>query len=525
MTEAGPRRGKVYLVGAGPGDPRLITLRGAELLRQADVIVYDALASAALLQLASPSAECIDVGKRGHDTKRCGQGEIDALLVALACAGKIVVRLKGGDPFIFGRGGEEASALAAADIPFEIVPGVSASSAAPAHAGIPLTDRRYAASFAVVTGHQDSEAKLPPARWAELARSVDTLVILMGMKNLRKIVTEILQGGCAAHTPAAAIMWGATPRQRVVVAPLAELPDAVEAAGLANPATVVIGEVVRLRDTLAWYESLPLHGLRVLVTRTPEQAGEMIDALYAAGAEPIAEPMLRIVPPASWAALDECLSKLAQYDFLIFTSQNAVQGFVERARAMAISLSDLHPTVICVGPKTAENAVQAGLAVQRMPARRFDAEGVLELFVGEDLRGKQVLIPSAEKVREVLQAGLRRAGAQVATPTTYRTLAPDRDLPSLQALRARLVRGELDVLTFTSPSTVENFLALLDAPARQAVSHAIMAAIGPVTAQALEKAGVTPQIVAKEASAAALIEALCAAPLVQARKRKIEEGS
>ncbi len=525
MRKAVKECGKVYLVGAGPGDPRLLTLRGAELLRIADVVVYDALASAALLQLAPASAERIDVGKRGHDTKRRSQEEIDSLLVSLARAGKTVVRLKGGDPFIFGRGGEEASALAAARIPFEIVPGVSASHAAAAYAGIPLTDRRYAASFAVVTGHQDLDPKLPPARWAELAHGVDTLVLLMGMKNLRKIVTSLLQGGRAAQTPAAAIMWGATPKQRVVVASLADLPDAVEKAGLSNPATVVIGEVVRLRETLAWYEALPLYGLRVLVTRTPEQASTMIDALYAAGAEPIAEPMIRIVPPRNWDDLDRCLAQLAQYDFLVFTSQNAVHGFLERARVQNISLHNLRSTVFCVGPKTTESAVQAGLHVQRQPPNRFDAEGVLELFVHENLRGKRILIPSAEKVRAVLQDGLRQAGAHVEVPTTYRTLAPDFDLPSVQALRTRLLRGELDVLTFTSPSTVQHFLALLDAPARQAVSNAVVAAIGPVTAHALEKAGIPPQIVAKEASAAALIEALCAAPLVQERKRKIEEGS
>lgn len=519
MTNEAKSQGKVYLVGAGPGDPRLITLRGAELLRKAEVVVYDALASAAFLQWTASAAELIDVGKRDHDTKRCSQEEIDALLVSLARAGKQVVRLKGGDPFIFGRGGEEASALAAAGIAFEVVPGVSASSAAPGYAGIPLTDRRHAASFAVVTGHHDATQRLSPTRWADLACSVDTLVILMGMKNLRKIVSEILQGKKDPNTPAAAIMWGATPKQRVVISSLADLPNAVEAAGLSNPATVVIGDVVNLRETLAWYEHLPMQGLRVLVTRTPEQAGEMIDALYAVGAEPIVEPMIRIVPPSSWEALDHALAELAHYDFLIFTSQNAVQAFFERAQQQGVLPTNFRGTIVCVGPKTAESVLQAGLPVQRVPAKRFDAEGVLELFAGEDLAGQRVLIPSAEKVRAILREGLLYAGARVDTPVAYRTLAPEIDLPSVKRLREQLTQGAFDVLTFTSPSTVQNFLALLDVPARCAAEESIIAAIGPVTEQALQKAGLTPQIVAKEASAAALIETLCASPHVQARKR------
>lgn len=518
MTSEKKSQGKVYLVGAGPGDPRLLTLRGVELLRQADAVVYDALASSALLQWAAPSAERIDVGKRGYDTKKCSQEEIEALLIALARAGKRVVRLKGGDPFIFGRGGEEASALAAAGLDFEVIPGVSASSAVPGYAGIPLTDRRYATSFAVVTGHHDASQKLLPIRWGELARNVDTLVILMGMKNLRKIVSEILQGGRNPNTPAAAIMWGATPKQRVVTSSLMDLPDAVAAAGLENPATIVIGEVVNLRETLAWYEQLPMWGLRVLVTRTREQAVEMMDALYAVGAEPIVHPMIRIVPPQSWEALDRALAEIACYDFLIFTSQNAVQAFFERAQFQSVPYTNFRGTVVCVGPKTAESARQAGLSVQRVPTKHFDAEGVLELFAGEDLAGKRILIPSAEKVRAVLREGLLRAGARVDTPVAYRTLAPEVDLPSVQDLSAQLVRGDFDILTFTSPSTVQNFLTVLGASARCAIEASIVAAIGPITQEALRKAGFQPQIVAQESSAIALVDALCASPLVQARK-------
>ncbi len=501
--------GTVYLVGAGPGDPSLLTVRGAELLREADVVVYDALAASELLRLASPNAEKIDVGKRGNAPHRLPQEEINQLLVDLARAGKSVVRLKGGDPFVFGRGGEEASFLADAGIAFEVVPGVTASSSAPGYAGIPLTDRRHAASFAVVTGQAGPLRTGRETPWGALGSAVDTLVILMGMRNLRSIVAQVLEGGRDPQTPAAAVMWGATPRQKVVVAPLCELPEAVEKAGLTNPSTVVIGEVVNLRDALAWYEKRPLFGTRVLVTRTLEQAGEMIDLLGEAGAQAIVEPMIRIVDPESWEALDRSLSTLSEYEFVIFTSQNAVQSFVTRAKAQQISLAELNAEIVCVGPATAEIAVQQGLPVHRIPEKRFDAEGVLELFSKEDLSGKQVLIPSAAKVRAVLRDGLREAGATVDTPTAYRTLPPEIDSDSSQELRRKLVASEIDVLSFTSPSTVNHFLGLLDESSREAVDRCLIASIGPVTATALREADLEPHIIPDEANAQALVMALC----------------
>ncbi|HXV37763.1 MAG TPA: uroporphyrinogen-III C-methyltransferase, partial [Myxococcota bacterium] len=293
MSERKRERGCVYLVGAGPGDPDLITLRGAAVLRDADAVVYDALASRELLQLAPDDAELIDVGKRGHEETPRSQAEIDALLVRLARQGKRVVRLKGGDPFVFGRGGEEASACAQAGVAFEVVPGVSSALAAPAYAGIPITDRRYAASFAVVTGHKDPTRVTQETRWHELATAADTLVILMGMRNLESIVARLLEGGCDPAKPSAAIMNGTLPSQRVVVAPLADLATAVREAQLGAPSALVVGDVVRLRDSLAWFEARPLFGARVLVTRAREQAHELACALRAAGAEPVLAPMIR----------------------------------------------------------------------------------------------------------------------------------------------------------------------------------------------------------------------------------------
>ena len=268
-------RGRLILVGAGPGDPDLITVRGAGALARADVVLYDELASDELLSLAPDHALLINVGKRGHDAPTRSQEDIQRLAIEHAREGKTVVRLKGGDPFVFGRGGEEASASIEAGIPWEVVPGISSSLAAPAYAGIPVTDRRHSASFAVVTGHNDPTRVSRDTRWGELGTAVDTLIILMGMRNMPNIVKELVEGGRAADTPAAAVMQGTLPEQRVVVSTLEGLCDAVAEAGLGAPASIVIGDVVRLRAELGWWESTPLFGLRVLVTRAPHQAAEL----------------------------------------------------------------------------------------------------------------------------------------------------------------------------------------------------------------------------------------------------------
>jgi uroporphyrinogen III methyltransferase/synthase len=500
------RPGRVYLVGAGPGDPDLITLRGAQLLREADVVVYDALASPELLALAKPQALQIDVGKRGHSEPPRTQEEVTALLIELAGAGKSVVRLKGGDPFVFGRGGEEASACAAAGIPFEIVPGISSAIAAPAYAGIPVTDRRHSASFAVVTGHKDPGEPAARTRWEALAHAADTLVILMGMRSLESLVARLVGAGRAPDTPAAAVMDASLPSQRVVVAPLGELVERVRGAGLAAPAVVVVGEVVRLRDTLAWFESRPLHGRRVLVTRSREQAPALAAALRGAGAEPVVLPLLELAPPADWRELDAALARPEGYDALLLTSANAVRALASRAKQTGASLAGLAQRVFCVGAGTAEAARAAGLPVHGVPSERQDAEGLLEL-VAKQLppRGRSFLLPRAEAARETLPQGLRAAGARVDAVTVYRTLAAPVDAA---ALRGQLVRGELDALTFTSPSAAEHFAALLDAEALAAARRCVVAAIGPVTAGALRNRGLAPDCVAARAGAEALVEAL-----------------
>ena len=501
--------GRVILVGAGPGAPDLLTLRGVEALRAADAVVYDALASEELLAFAPPDAARIDVGKRGHDEPTRPQQEINALLVRLAREGRRVVRLKGGDPFVFGRGGEEASALAAAGIPFEVVPGISSVVGALAYAGIPLSDRRYGASFTVATGHKDPSRVAEETRWEELGRGADTLVILMGMRNLESLVGRILAGGRSPETPAAVVMHGTLPTQRVVEAPLAEIAERARAAGLGAPAVVVIGDVVALRDQLSWFERRPLFGRRVLVTRTEEQAGELLAALREAGAAPVLVPMLRIAAPESWTEADAALSQLERYELLLVTSANAIRSLAERASAHGASLAKFRGRVVCVGPRSAEEARRYGLQPQLVPAERFDAEGLLEALAREGAAaGCRCLLPRGDLARDTLAEGLRSAGAEVETVTVYRTLPPDSDP---EPLRELLRQGELDVLTFTSPSTARHFAALLDAEAREAAGSCLVAAIGPVTAEALRVVGLPADFVPERAGAAELVAGLASA--------------
>ncbi len=512
------RSGRVYLVGAGPGDPDLVTVRGAALLREADAIVHDALVARELLALAQPGAVIVNVGKRGHEEPVRTQEETNALLVHLAQEGRSVVRLKAGDPFVFGRGGEEASALAAAGVEFEIVPGVSAAIAAPAYAGIPVTDRRHAASFTVVTGHKDPLEPAASIRWAELARGGDTLVVLMGLKHLPGIAERLIAHGRPPDTPAAAICFGSMADQRVVVAPLRELAARVQQAGLVAPTTVVIGDVVALRAQLAWFERLPLAGRRILVTRSAEQAGGLVIALRRAGAEAVLAPMIRVAAPEEPAGLDAALDELSAYDAVLLTSANAVRALEGRAAMRGRSLGGAGVRALCVGPATARAAREAGLAIELVPGERFDADGLLEAVLGAGpVSGRRFLLPRAAGARDVLPDGLRRAGARVDAVTAYRTLPADVDAAWL---RGRLVRGEIDALTFTSPSTVRRFVGCLDAAARDAAERCAVVAIGPVTAAALRAAGLAPDAVAERAAA----EALVAAVVLALRARPDEGG-
>ena len=500
--------GRVTLVGAGPGDPDLITVRGAAALAAADVVLFDELATEELLYLAPERAERINVGKRGHELPTQSQQDINDLMVERAKRGQAVVRLKGGDPFVFGRGGEEASVCAENGIPFEVVPGVSSTIGALAYAGIPVTDRRYSASFAVVTGHKDPTRAAEMTRWRALGSAVDTLVILMGMKKLPQLIERIIEGGRSPTTPSAVIMNGTLATQRVVEAPLAELATAVTEAGLEAPAVIVIGDVVKLRSQLAWWERTPLFGKRVLVTRTHAQAGEMSSALRAAGAEPVLIPMIKLVPCEDTGALDTALSQLDRYDGLLFTSANAVRFFAGRARELghAKAFSTMAARVLCVGPQSARAALEAGLPVHLTGSGRGDSESFLrELIAILPPSGRRFLLPRSDIGRDLVPDTLREAGAEVDVVEAYRNIPAPVDS---EALRRDILSGQLDVLTFASPSAVHNFFALLDEPARTAAKALLIAAVGKTTSRALEAEGAVARVIPERPSGAELVAAL-----------------
>lgn len=518
MAETGT--GRVLLVGAGPGDPELITLRGARALGRADVVLYDQLATEELLDLVPDHAIRVNVGKRGHEAPTRSQAEIEALMVEHARAGRTVVRLKGGDPLVFGRGGEEASACAAAGIPFEVVPGISAAIAALAYAGIPVTDRRHSASFAVVTGHKDPSRPAQQTRWRELGSAVDTLVILMGMRNLPGLVAELIAGGRSPDTPAAAVMQGTLPEQRTCVSTLGRLPEAVREAGLTAPATIVIGDVVRLREGLSWWERQPLFGRRVLVTRAREQAAELSAALRAAGAAPVVVPMIELGPieePDGRRRIAEVLGQLDRYQALVFTSSNAVRFFARAlaAQAGATARPAAATRVFCVGERTAQAALAAGLPVHVVASGRSDAEALLaQLLQALRGEGERVLIPRSEIGRTVIADGLQAAGAQVDSIAFYTNRRPAIDV---EALRRSLQAGELFALTFTSPSTVDHFVDCLDGPARAAAGRCMIAAIGRTTASRLEAVGLPPRVVPNHPDVGALVEGLVERAAAEAR--------
>ncbi len=499
----------MFLVGAGPGAPDLLTLRGARLLESADVVVYDSLASNELLALAPAHAELIDVGKRGHEEPTKTQQEIQVLLVEQAKAGRRVVRLKGGDPFVFGRGGEEATACRAAGLPCEIVPGVSSAIAVPELAGIPLTDRRHAASFAVVTGHKDPTRVREEIRWAGLADAADTLVILMGMRNLRQLVEHLMAGGRAPTTPAAAIMDGTLPTQRVVQATLASLPDAAEAAGLRAPSVVVIGDVVALRAELGAWDTLPLFGRRVLVTRPEASAQGWVSALREAGATPHAVPMIEVAPIVASPEIDAAFAAWNDYAAILLTSANAARELAARAHERGFEPSHLAVTAHCVGPATAQAAKSAGFAVGELPLAGFDARALAErLLAAGDHGGRRYLLPRAAQGRDILPDALRGAGAQVDAVAVYRTVPKTFDRDDLMG---RLDRGELDALLFASPSAVRSFAEGLGAELPVA-RKAQVVALGAATADALAEVGLPADLQPEFATIDACIEVLANHP-------------
>jgi uroporphyrinogen III methyltransferase/synthase len=497
--------GKVWLVGAGPGDPGLFTLAGLEAVRQAEVIVYDRLASPRLLEHAREDAERIYVGKvsgPGHHD----QEAINRLLVEKAGEGKRVVRLKGGDPFVFGRGGEEAEALRDAGLPFEIVPGVTSAVAVPAYAGIPVTHRGVAATFVVITGHEDPARTEEAVDWERLATAVDTLVLLMGVKTLPDTVERLIAGGRPAETPVAVIRWGTTPGQRTVTGTLGDIVQRVQEAKLEPPAITVVGEVVRLRETLTWFEDRPLFGKRVLVTRTRSQASALSRLLAGEGAVPIELPTIEIEPAADAAAVEAAVGGLraGAYAWVVFTSANAVEPFFrllgERgmdARAFAAAKA------AAIGPATADALAARGIVADAV-AKEFVAEGVIEALRSQVSSGDRVLVPRAEGARPELIDGLRQLGAEVDELTIYRAVVPKE--PSAEPL-SLLRDGGIDIVTFTSSSTVRNLVALLDDDV-ECLREAMVACIGPITAKTARELGLRVDVEAAEHTVPGLVRSL-----------------
>jgi uroporphyrinogen III methyltransferase / synthase len=499
--------GIVYLVGAGPGDPGLLTLRGGELLVTCDAIVYDALSNPALLAFASVRererpVELHGVGKRGGAFESARQEEINALLVRLGREGKRVVRLKGGDPFVFGRGSEEAQALADAGVPFEVVPGVTAGIAAPAYAGIPVTHRGLATSVTFVTGHEDPSKETTTVDWSALARAGGTIVLYMGVKTLPRIAAALESGGMPGDTPAAAIQWGTYPRQRTALATLSTISDTIEAEGLASPVITVIGGVASLRREIAWFDRRPLFGKRIVVTRARSQAAALTEQLVTAGAEVLEMPATRVEPLPD-APLRAAIARLSEYGWAIFTSQNAVRLFWDALRAAGLDARSLAGVKLAaVGPATADALLERGLAVDASP-ERFIAEALVDDLRGRrDVRGVKVLYACAEGARETLQEGLDELGAIVDRVTVYQSVV---DGEGAAALRETLLDTGADLVTFTSASSVRSFV---DAVGEEAARRAPAASIGPVTSEAARAAGLDVIVEAERSTIVGLAEAI-----------------
>lgn len=498
--------GKVYLVGAGPGDPSLLTLRGKECLEQAEVVIYDYLANPQLLDHAPAQAERIYVGRRGRG-HYLDQRDVSRLLIDKAREGKIVVRLKGGDPFVFGRGGEEAEAVAEAGLAFEVVPGVTSAVAVPAYAGIPVTHRTIASAVTFVTGHEDPAKGEGTLEWPRLATATGTLVFLMGMKNLPTIVARLTAEGKSLDTPVALIRWGTRSDQQTVVGTLGNILGKAEAAALEPPTVIVVGEVVRLRAQLNWFEARPLFGKRILVTRASEQAGELTQLLRACGGEPIELPTIQIVPPEDWRDMDDTIAALSRFQWLVFTSVNGVKSFMGRLHKKNMdgrALAGLR--LCCIGPRTAEELGRHGLTADLIPAE-YQAEGLLESMRAAGVAGQKILIPRAAVARELLPEQLRMLGAEVSVVTAYRTIRPEADRTRLTE---QLRQKQIHVISFASSSTVRNFCELFDGPEEMKALTAgvAIACIGPITAQTAAELGLPATIVAGENTIPSLVDAI-----------------
>lgn len=504
-------KGIVYLVGAGPGDPKLITVRGLEAIQRADVVVYDRLASPRLLKHLKPGAEKIFVGKL-PDKHSMKQEDINQLLVDLAAQGKIVTRLKGGDPSVFGRVGEEAEALWENGIRFEIVPGITSAIAVPAYAGIPVTHRDFTSSFSIVTGHEYKNKTYNRVNWDNLAQASGTLIFLMGVANLEHICSELLRCGKAADMPVALIRWGTWMEQETLTGTLSDIVQKVKEVNFQSPAVTIVGQVVKLREKLAWFEKKPLFGRRILVTRARAQASGLVQQIEELGGEPIEFPVIRTQPvsePQAAARRDEALHALSNFDWVMFTSVNGVDYFFQRLRELRIDIRTLSGAKLgAVGSKTAEALEERGLQVDMIPSS-YQADVMVQELEGILQAGQKVLVATADIARQTLPAGLKQLGMLVTLIDMYETVLDDEGASDALEL---LTERKIDTITFTSSSTVTNLFKALEqagtAEPLELLQGCRIACIGPKTAETAAQAGLTVEKLPAEATIEALVASL-----------------
>ncbi|AFM40909.1 uroporphyrinogen-III C-methyltransferase, uroporphyrinogen-III synthase [Desulfosporosinus acidiphilus SJ4] len=496
-------KGYVYLVGAGPGDPKLITIKGSECIAKAEVLVYDRLASRRLLTLARPDCELIYVGK-SPDRHTLKQDEINQLLVDKGLEGKIVTRLKGGDPFVFGRGGEEAEALLEAGIPFEVVPGITSAISVPAYAGIPVTHRDLTSSFAVITGHEDPTKNETSIQWNHIAQSHGTLVFLMGMENLPLIAQKLMENGRKPTTPVGIIQWGTRPEQRTLVGSLNNIAEKVKEEGFTNPSIIIVGEVVSLREKLQWFEKKPLFGQRIIVTRARHQASELSQAIEALGGEAWEFPVIEIAPPTDKTSLLKAIEDLKSFQWLIFTSVNGVETFFAELLEQKRDVRDLAGIeLVAIGPATKAALEKRGLRVAYVP-EEYRAEKIVEGLNGRVKAGDKVLLARAEEARNILPDSLKGMGVEVWDVPVYKTILGSANQDELQKM---LQNKEIDSVTFTSSSTVKNFMKLLDGK-MDLLQNVLLYSIGPITSATARELGLTMHREASEYTINGLVDAL-----------------
>jgi len=503
----GIKTGKVYLVGAGPGDPGLLTMKAKECIAQADVVIYDFLANQAFLGYADDKAELIYVGKKGG-SHTMGQGDINTLIIEKAKEGLNVVRLKGGDPFIFGRGGEEAQELAKSGVSFQVIPGVTSAIAVPAYAGIPLTHRDYTSTVAFVTGHEDPTKEKSDIDWGKLSTGVGTLVFLMGVSNLARIAKSLMEHGRAPETPVAVINRGTVPEQKTIVGTLQDIADQAQKEEVKPPAIIVVGDIVNLREELNWFENKPLFGKRIVVTRAREQASGFLASLSELGAECIEFPTIEIISPSSWKHLDEAIHSLESYQWLLFTSVNGVKYFFQRLETLGKDVRDLKGIKVgAIGPKTAEAIHEKGIRLDLVPDE-YRAEAVVEAFKKQETKASKILLPRAAQAREVLPQELEKMGAKVDVVEAYRTVMPDSDKGRVKEM---LKSGKVDMVTFTSSSTVNNFTEMFKKDGEKFqrwMRNVAVACIGPITARTAKEEGLVVSLEPSEYTIEALTTAI-----------------